>query len=244
MRFSVTAVSEPNQLADLFARLSGLVFSEQTVRSSLQITVNLMHEVLPATQGAGVTLIREGKKLTAAHTDEVVKRVDALQYELDEGPCLSAFKDGSPYRIDSMEMEDRWPRWAPEARGMGMRSAISVPLTVPDDRRLGAVKAYSEQLAAFDEQDVRILQMFAAQAAIVLANVLSHSDAAGMSERLKSALRTRQEIAVAMGILMERDKVGEDQAFTLLRGSAHRNNVKLHRVASDLVSEVANPTPR
>ena len=240
----MTAVSEPNQLADLFARLSGLVFSEQTVQSSLQITVNLMHEVLPATQGAGVTLIREAKRLTAAHTDEVVKRADALQYELDEGPCLSAFNDGSPYLIDSMEKEERWPRWAPAARGLGMGSAISVPLIVPDERRLGAVKAYSEQLAAFDEQDVRIMEMFAAQAAIVLANVLSHSDAARMSEQLKTALRSRHVIAEALGVLMERGKIGEDQAFALLRGSAQRNHVKLHQAASDLVSEVANPAQR
>ncbi len=122
--------SAPSQLSDLFARLSGLLFSEETVQSALDLTASLAHEALPGTAGAGVTLIRDGKKLTAAYSDEVVKIADSLQYDLDEGPCLSAWKDNQPYRIDSMEREERWPRWAPAARGLGMRSAISVPLVV------------------------------------------------------------------------------------------------------------------
>lgn len=228
------AEKAPSQLSDLFARLSGLLFSEETLQSALDLSARLAHEVLPGTAGAGVTLIREGKRLTAAYSDELVKRADALQYDLDEGPCLSAWKDGRPYLIESMEKEDRWPRWAPAARGLGMRSAISFPLVVRGNH-LGAVKAYSSQNGAYDERDVRTLEMFANQAGIVLANVVSYTDAQEMGSHLKRALRTRQEIAMAMGILMEREAVDEERAFTVLRNTAGSRNVKLHQVASELV---------
>lgn len=227
------------ELRDLFARLSGLLFTEETVRSALDVAVGLAHDVLPGTAGAGVTLIRAGKKLTAAYSDEVVKLADDLQYDLNEGPCLSAWAEAKPFRIELMEQEDRWPRWTTAAFELGMRSSVSVPL-VAHGRKLGAVKAYSTEPAAYSEGHAAILQRFADQAAIVLGNVVAAEDAERMNAQLKDALASRHLIAEALGILMERNRVGEEEAFSSLRRTAAEQGVDVRSTAERLVRETAS----
>ena len=42
-------------------------------------------------------------------TDHLVETADALQYELGEGPCLSAWATESLQRINDTTDDDRWP---------------------------------------------------------------------------------------------------------------------------------------
>ncbi|HEX2053436.1 MAG TPA: GAF and ANTAR domain-containing protein, partial [Actinomycetota bacterium] len=198
------------------------------------IAVGLAHEVLPGTVGAGVTLIREGKKLSAAYSDDVVQKADALQYQLDEGPCLSAWAESSSFRIDDMRTETRWPRWTRAAAELGMRSTVSVPL-FGGGLPLGAVKAYSMELAAYDETSEAVLSKFAVQAGIVLGNVLAAEEAERLSDSLKEALGSRQVIALAMGVLMERYAVGEAEAFTLLRKAAAEKGLGVRAMSEHIV---------
>src|SRR3712207_48603 len=120
-------------LTEVMTRLAGLLFSEETLQSALDLTTRVSMDVLPQTAGAGVTLVRASRKHTAAYTDELVERADALQYELDEGPCLAAWRDNTILRIDDMEAEERWPRWTPAAASMGLRSSLSAPLRVREE---------------------------------------------------------------------------------------------------------------
>jgi GAF domain-containing protein len=231
-------------LSDLFARLSGLLFSEETLQSALDLTVSLVREVLPGTAGAGVTLMKEGMRLTAAYSDEITNVADLLQYDLDEGPCLSAWREALPVRIDYMPEEQRWPRWAPAAAALGMRSSISVPITVRDNVPMGAIKAYSRHRNAYDDHDTKVLSMFAGQAAIVLANVQRYEDAQQLSDRLKGALRSRQLIAQAMGVVMQKEGLDEEGAFASLRKLAAGEYKTLQQVAGELVAEAAGrPAP-
>jgi GAF domain-containing protein len=222
------------QLRHLFTRMSGLFFTEETVQAALDTAVRLAHDVLPGTVGAGVTLIREGKKTSAAYSDDVVLRADALQYQLEEGPCLSAWAESSSFRIDEMQTETRWPRWTPAAAELGMRSTVSVPL-FGGGLPLGAVKAYSTEPGAYDQTSEALLSRFAVQAGIVLGNVVAAEEAERLSGALKDALLSRQAIALAMGILMERHKVGEAEAFTLLRKTAGEQRLGVRELSENLM---------
>lgn len=56
-------------------------------------------------------------------------------------------------------------------------------------------------------------------------------------EQLGEALRSRDVIGQAKGILMERFKIDEGQAFRLLHDASNRTNTKLHEVAQRLVHD-------
>jgi GAF domain-containing protein len=221
---------------DLFMRLTGLLFSEETLQSSLDATANLAREILKETAGAGVTLFRECKfRTAAAYSDgDVVERADDLQHELDEGPCLSAIKENQLFRIDSMLDETRWPHWAPRVVEMGMMSLVSVPLAVRGEP-FGVVKVYSIYAGAYDDRHTRVLSKFAHQAAIVLSNVRAYTDAQQLSDQLREALETREMIGQATGVIMEREGLDKEAAFATLRRTSQDSNVKLKDIARQVV---------
>lgn len=55
--------------------------------------------------------------------------------------------------------------------------------------------------------------------------------------QLLEALKTRETIGVAVGLLMERRGSDREQAFELLRGGSQHLNIKLRDLAEDLVAQ-------
>lgn len=80
--------------------------------------------------------------------------------------------------------------------------------------------------------------MLAAQAAILLANVQSYEKAQRVSDQLREALRSRDVIGQAKGVLMERERVDEQRAFAMLVATSRNSNRKLRDVARDVVRSV------
>jgi len=228
------AESDRLDLTEVMTRLAGLLFSEETLQSALDLTTRLSRNVLPQTVGAGVTLIREGRPHTAAYSDELVERADALQYELDEGPCLSAWRENAIFRIDDMTTEQRWSRWTPRGASLGLRSSLSAPLRARREVT-GAIKVYSDQVGAYDDVHEAILQMLADQAGVVIANVQGYVEAQELSEQLKDALRSRDVIGQAKGILMEKEGIDDEAAFAMLRQASQTRNIKLRDIAQSIV---------
>ena len=117
---------------------------------------------------------------------------------------------------------------------VGERASLSAPLLAADVA-LGAIKVYSDQPNAYDERSEHLLARFAAQAAILLANVQSYEAAQQLTEGLKQALRSRDLIGTAKGIVMAREGVDEEVAFARLVAISQRENRKLRDVAEGLV---------
>ncbi|SDQ05785.1 GAF and ANTAR domain-containing protein [Quadrisphaera sp. DSM 44207] len=225
------------ELAEALARMSGLLLAHETVQTAVGLVTALIARTLPRTAGAGVTLVDDRGKRTAAATDPVVEAADALQYELDQGPCLSAWRYGQLVRIDDVEHDGRWPAWAAAVSPAGVRSVLSAPL-VAGGQRLGALKAYSTATGAYTEADEAVLRLFAEQASVLLANVASHESVQRTAEQLKEALSSRDVIGQAKGVLIAQGAPDEDAAFTMLSSASQRSNTKLVEVARELVASV------
>jgi GAF domain-containing protein len=111
---------------------------------------------------------------------------------------------------------------------------MSAPL-VAGDRPLGAIKVYARQPGAFDTRAEHLLMMFGAQAAILLANVQSFEIARRLSDGLKDALRGRDLIAIAKGVLMAREGITEEPAFTMLVALGQQEQKTIREVALGLI---------
>jgi len=219
----------------VFARMSGLLLSQQTTETVLRLITALIVETVPGAGHAGVTLIEPMGKRSAAATDETAGQADALQYELEEGPCLAAWASRVPQRVDDTATDQRWPRWGGAVQHLGLRSAMSAPLIV-GDQSLGAIKAYADEPDAFDAYAERVLVLCATQSAILVANIQSYESARRTSEQLKEALHSRDVIGQAKGILIATRHVDEEEAFALLAATSQRQNRKLHVVAREVVA--------
>lgn len=223
-----------DELSAVFARMSGLLLSRETVGTALELVTGLAVDTVPGSAGAGVTVVDEAGRRTSAATDPRVERADGFQYELDEGPCLAAAAARQVVRVDDVGTDPRWPRWGAAAAGLGLRSSLSAPM-LAGDRTLGAVKVYAEAAGAFGASAERLLSMFAGQAAVLVANVTTYERAQRLSAELREAVRSRDVVNMATGFLMARHRVDPDVAFTMLLARSRRDGATLKETAATVV---------
>jgi GAF domain-containing protein len=222
------------ELSAVFARMSGLLLSEETVETSLGLLSSLAQETVPGSSGAGVSILDDRRRRSAGSTDARVRRADSLQYELDEGPCLAATAARELIRVDDLAEDPRWPRWAAAVTPLGLRASMSAPL-VAGDGSLGAIKVYADQPRTFDRHSEQLLTLFSAQAAILVANVQTYERAKRLSEGMREAFRGRDAVSIAKGILMGRHSVDEDTAFAMLMSRAEQDGTPLVQAAQSII---------
>ena len=105
-----------------------------------------------------------------------------------------------------------------------------VPDPAPADRH--AARGPSRE----GETAVRTRQRTAGPAAVELAALRTRAEAAeDRADNLQRALLTNRRIGMAIGILLERLRITEEQAFDVLRQESMRQNVRLAQVAEQVV---------
>ncbi len=233
-RAAAPSIPLTDELAGVFARMSGLLLSEETVGTSLSLLSALAHETVPGSCGAGVSIVEGGRRTSAGSTDDRVREADSKQYELDEGPCLAAAAGRELVVVEDLQHEPRWPRWAAEVAPLGLRGALSAPL-VAGGTTLGAIKVYADHPAAFDGRSRQLLTLFSAQAAILVANVQSSERARRLSEGMRQAVRDRDVVGTARGVLIGRHGIDEEAALRMLLARSQEKGVPLADAARAVV---------
>ncbi|MGY1733453.1 GAF and ANTAR domain-containing protein [Geodermatophilus sp. SYSU D01045] len=223
-----------DELSVVSARVAGLLLSEETVSTALGLVSALVLQTVPAAAGAGVSIVDRSGRRSSGSTDPLVERADALQYELDEGPCLAAASERTLVRADDLCTDPRWPRWAAAATDLGLLSTISAPL-VAGDRTVGALKVYGTDPGAFTDHDAQVLTLSAAQAALLVVHVTARDQARRASEDLRLAVTTRDVVSTAKGVLMARHGVGEETALAMLLSRSGGDAGTLRQAARAIV---------
>lgn len=219
-------------LAEAFADIARQLQTERTPEKTQNSITRAALVAVDGCDHASISIIRRhGGVHTVAATDEVPHRVDALQYDVGQGPCLDAIAQHETYLIDDLTTDQRWPAFSRRAaEETGVRSMLAFRLFVDGDT-IGALNLYSRWPSAFDERGRAVGTVLAAHAAIAL----RAADDQQHVEQLEDALKSNREIGMAMGVLMTRGKVTEDDAFALLRRASQYLNVKLRDVAAQVV---------
>ena len=216
--------------------LSRFFVGDGTLEETLRRVSDLTVEAVPAADLIGITLLVEGRHRTAIFTDETAPEVDQAQYATGAGPCLQAYQDQRVMEIESTSEPGPWPEFRAAAAARGIGSTMSLPLMV-EKASVGAMNMYSYRQRAFGQRDREEGALFAAQAAIVLANAQAYWDAHDLSVGLSEAMRNRAAIEQAKGILMSTGGVDEDAAFEMLTRASQRENIKLRDVARRIVAD-------
>lgn len=223
-----------DELAGVFARMSGLLLTDETVETALGLLSSLAQETVAGSSGAGVSVIDGRRRTSSGSTDARVREADALQYALDEGPCLAAAVNRELVRVDDLASDRRWPRWASAVLPLGLHAAMSAPL-VAGDVCLGAIKVYADEPGTFDTRGEQLLSLFSAQAAVLVANVQSYHRAKRLSEGMRQAMSERDLIGVAKGVLMGRHAVDEATAMRMLMSRIQEEGTGLAEAARAVV---------
>lgn len=230
----------PAELEGTVAELAGALFAGMSAPVDvLRRIVELAVETVSGCDFAGILVAEAGGMATAAATAEVVVDLHRLQIEAQEGPCFDAVAMRTACSVTDLVTDRTWPPFAEGAVELGIRSVLAYPLTsagLPS-----ALNLYAELPAAFGATDRAHGLLLSIFAGLAMDAADSQARAERREEHLRAALRSRELIGQAQGILMERERITSDQAFALLRASSQHLNVKLREVARELVETGETP---
>jgi GAF domain-containing protein len=221
-------------IAESLRALTQFFVNDGTLGDTLLRVSEMACEFTPA-KYAGITMLVDGSPRTGVFTNPEAPEIDEAQYRLGEGPCMYAFRDQKPYRIDSTIQDRRWPDFCRTAAAHGIHSTLSVPLAARG-KSLGALNLYSVSENAFTVEHESNVRVFADQACIVLANAQVYWDARQLSENLSQAIETRETISQAVGILIAAGGRTPDEAFQVLVDASQRENRKVRDIAQEIVT--------
>lgn len=228
-RFVVAASEIPDlprfpagfELAEALTVAAQQLHDTVTPHNTMRTAVRLAVHVLPGADHAGISVIeRTQHRRTVAWTDEVVRSAEAGR---EQAPYWEALWTTPVVRVEDSEADDGGTVLAE----LGLRSALSLRLRA-DRRRLTVLTVYAHKPRAFDEAATRIGRLFTAHVSLAL-------DSATVREQLTEAMRTRDLIGQATGILMERMDMDAAEAFESLVKASQRENIKLRDLARRIV---------
>jgi transcriptional regulator with GAF, ATPase, and Fis domain len=227
----LTRATDPGGVAAALATMARDLLAQPTVEETVERIVAHAVDLVDGCEAAGVLVVRDGVVHTLAATHALARESDRAQGELGEGPCLNATLDEEQvFRIADMAAAgDRWPRYAPAACELGIGSAMGF-LLFTDEENLGALNLYASRSHAFGTRTEHVGWLLAAHASVAFAS--SRTDA-----QLREAIGTRQDVGEAVGIIMERHKLTEEQAYELLRSQSRARKVKLRVLARAVLAE-------
>ena len=227
--------SYPAELLESMDALSRLVTSEETVESTVARICELAVHAIPSVDICSSSLARRGKITTVAATDDIARVMDQIQYDTGQGPCLSSIEERATFLIADMHEDQTWPEFSKRAATeTEIRCLLAFVLQIGSDA-LGALNLISLQPDAFDDDDQSTGAVFASQAAVALANALTHEQSERTITELEGGMHTRQVVGQAIGILMASRHVDSEAAFDILKRISQRTNVKLRDISQQLV---------
>src|SRR5436309_2076013 len=115
MRF----VSNHGDTGDGLFALAELVAESVPLEQTMLRIAEYAVETAPSPCWAALTLLESGSAPITVATSSLARSADAAQFELDEGPCVTALVQRRVVRSASLATEASWPRYAGRARRLG-----------------------------------------------------------------------------------------------------------------------------
>ncbi|MEH1123144.1 GAF and ANTAR domain-containing protein [Micromonospora sp. CPCC 206061] len=243
----MTTVSA-ERLAQVFVEVADTMIDEFDLIDFLHMLTDRTSTLVDAAAVGLLLADQRGQLEFLAASDENTKLLELFQVQNSEGPCLDAFRTGTPVvNADLAEAAGRWPRFAPRATAAGFRSVHAFPLRLRS-QVIGALNVFGSQPGpSLDDADVPIVQALADIAAIGLLQERAIRRGELLTEQLQGALNSRIVIEQAKGVIAQARGVSVDEAFTLIRDYSRAGNHRISNVARAILtdpaqlSELVNP---
>ena len=116
------------ELASTLAEATRDLAVETDLDQALRLIIDLATDSVVCEGASVTTRVAGGEFRTLAPSDLRIRKADQLQYELNEGPCLTAAYETGIFLVDDLSTDRRWPRWGPFAAELGLQSILSVHL--------------------------------------------------------------------------------------------------------------------
>lgn len=191
---------------------------------------------IPGADGAGLTLLEIDRADLIVKSELFVRAIDQIQYSIGEGPCISAADSGQTKMSGQLDEDPRWPVFGPRASGLGVHSALSLPLKTPT-KILGAMNVYAHAPNSFDRRAQQLGESFAVPAALAVQHAQIFEQTIRLADQLHAGLNNRALIDQAIGVLRHRYRDTASEALRRLREMSDDQHTSVTAVAIAVVEE-------
>lgn len=175
---------DDRRLSEVLAEFARTLTAKFPIQQILDHLVDGVTDILPVT-GAGVLLMQnEWQHHFVAASDDLIRRVEGLQLDLHEGPCLQAYRTGEATMVRNLSEDTTFPRFSPRAAAEGMGAVYSFPLRCAETR-LGALELYATEPVDLSPDELSVAQTLADVAAAYLFNAQAREEAEARVARLE-----------------------------------------------------------
>jgi hypothetical protein len=195
--------------------------------------------------GATVTVMgADGHHGLVAASDEEVRALDALQFDLGEGPSREAFATRRPVLVDELGRHGaRGPGFASASAAAGGCAVHAFPLQLGASR-LGVLTAYCDRPRSLTRAELWACATYVEVATELLIDTTSGALSDGGPERfLEHDVELRTDVYQAQGMVMVALGVSLTEALALLRARAFAEGLDLNTLAADIVVGRRSPHP-
>src|SRR6478752_1109784 len=221
-----------------FARLARELCSYRDRAATAEVIAERGVQTLPCGYSAVVRCAPGGRVTFEAVTaSSLLSIVERVANQTGEGPSLDAFRDKTTVLMDDVFEETRWPLYRAEIRAhTAIRSALALYLDFVGEA-LGVLAFYDERPGWFTDERIHVAEVFADHATIALAKAAGHDYA----RQMEAALASNRVIGNAVGILMARYRLDQQQGFDLLRQVSNHTNRRVIAIAEEVTLSGALP---
>ncbi|MHB8422508.1 MAG: GAF domain-containing protein [Leptospirales bacterium] len=167
----------------------------------------------------------------------VIRATQTLSQEYRNKPPIKigesisgvVFRDGIPIQVEDVQKDPRYS-FKDLARKEELVSLLSVPMLIKN-RAIGVINVYTSRSHHFSQDEIKVLQTVANQAAIAWENT-------GLLQRtleMEEALESRKKIDRAKGILMKTNRISEDEAYRLLQKKSMNVRKSMKEIAEAIL---------
>jgi len=215
---------------DVLSRVSKTIVSNRYLKEMLQLIVTMTAQVMNSKICSIMLLDNKKQELFIAATQSLSEEY-TKKPNLKVGQSISGkvIKEKRPITVLDVTREPGY--MYPEiAKREGIVSMLSVPMMIKE-RVIGVINSYTSYEHKFTDEEVKILQAIANQAAVAI-------ESTNLTQELiatKQALETRKLVERAKGLLMKELSLSEDEAYKLINKKAMDTRKTMREVAEAII---------
>lgn len=197
---------------ETLSQVSETVVSNRLLDDVLQLIVAMTAQMMNSKICSIMLLDQDKEELRIAATQSLSEQY-RRKPNLKLGQSISgrAVLERRPIIVPDVTQDSDY-MYPEMAKKEGLCSLLSVPMLIRD-KAVGVINSYTSAPHAFTQEEVKLMQAIANQAAIAM----EHATLLEKSFEMQEALAVRKLVEQAKGYLMRSKKLTEEEAFRLLQ---------------------------
>lgn len=218
------------QKLDTLAQVSGSIVSNQYLEEILQLIVTTTAQLMGSKICSVMLIDKTNKELQVIATQSLSDLYRSKpNAKIDKSIAGKVVQTKKPMVIPNVQKSSEYG-FPDVAKAEGLVSMLVVPMMIRS-KVIGVINIYTTFEYDFSDEDIRITQAIANQAAVAIEN----TKLLDKTVEMEQALEARKVVEKAKGLLMKMNSLNEEEAYRLIQKQAMNLRKPLKEIAESII---------